>query len=181
MSTVRVTKFKWFWAWQDDKQEAWLEEMSRKGLHLLDFKLFGRYIFEEGEPRDFNYRMDFDQSSGKDSDYYNLIQESGWEHVIAIMGWQYWRMEAGDGRNAELFTDTESKIRKYKRLLVSFSYPTPALFIIVLGMFKRFPGRHPQWVVITTILLFVLNIIFLAINFVKVSQRIRNLTQTRFL
>ncbi len=31
-SIVRISK--WFWPWQDDKEEAWLEELSRQGLHL---------------------------------------------------------------------------------------------------------------------------------------------------
>lgn len=178
MGTVRVTKFQWFWAWQDDKQEAWLEEMSREGLHLIDFKPFGRYVFEVGEPRGFTYRMDFDQSSGKDRDYYNLIEDAGWEHIIGIMGWQYWRKETVDGRTTELFTDADSKISKYKRFLASLFVPTPT-FVVVLGMFKRFPGRHPQWVVITTISLYILYFIFLGINFLKVSQRIRELRQKR--
>ncbi len=31
----RVIEHKWFWAWQDDKEERWLEEMSERGLHLV--------------------------------------------------------------------------------------------------------------------------------------------------
>lgn len=179
MSTVQVTKFKWFWAWQDDKQEAWLEEMSRGGLHLKDHKAFSRYVFVVGEPTDYTYRMDFDQSSGKNSDYVNLIEDAGWEHVMTLAGWQFWRIAAGEGKSAELFTDAESKVRKYKRLLTSLFVPGPAMFVVVLGMFKRFPGRHPQWFVITTISIFVLYILFVAINFVKVLQRIRRLEQIK--
>jgi hypothetical protein len=177
MSRVQVTKFRWFWVWQDDKQEAWLEAMSCAGLHLKNIKAFGRYVFEVGEPQHYTYRMDFDQSSGKDSDYFHLIQEAGWEHLIELFGWQFWRKEAGEGRTAELFTDTDSKIRKYKRLRVSLSSPAPAIFVIVLAMFKRFPGRHPQWFVISTISIFVLYILFLVVNLVKISMRIRDLEQ----
>ncbi|MCJ7695740.1 MAG: DUF2812 domain-containing protein, partial [Anaerolineaceae bacterium] len=130
--------------------------MSREGLHLKTIKPFGRYVFEVGEPKNYIYRMDFDQSSGKDSDYFQLIQEAGWEHLTTLVGWQFWRKETGDGRTAELFTDNDSKQRKYKRLLASLSSPAPAMFIIVMAMFKRFPGRHPQWFVISTISIFAL-------------------------
>ena len=61
MEERRVTKNRWFWAWQDDKQEAWLEAMSREGLHLQTIKAFGRYVFESGEPRTDTYRLDFDK------------------------------------------------------------------------------------------------------------------------
>jgi len=27
--TIRV--FRWFWAWEDDREEAWLGEMARRG------------------------------------------------------------------------------------------------------------------------------------------------------
>ena len=175
MSATQLMKSKWFWAWQDEKQEAWLEAMSREGLHLKRIKAFGRYVFEVGQPRNYSYRMDFDQSSGKNSDYFYLLHDAGWEHVAVVSGWQYWRKETNVGRTAELFTDIESKIKKYKRLLVSLSVPVPAYFVIVLGMFKRFPGRHPLWVVITTISCFVLYIGFMAVNVFKISQRIRDL------
>ena len=178
MNDLKVTKLKWFWSWQDENQEAWLEAMARGGLHLKDMKAFGRYVFEVGTPCAYAYRMDFDQSSGKDSEYFNLIRDAGWEHVMQVMGWQYWRKEASDGKPAELFSDNASKIKKYKRFLVTLSGPIPALFIIVLGMFKRFPGRHPEWVVITTITVFMLYFAFLAVNLVKITQRIRNLEQT---
>lgn len=151
--------------------------MAREGLHLKDLKAFGRYVFELGEPQNYTYRMDFDQSSGKESDYFLLIQEAGWEHVVQVMGWQYWRKETVDDRPSELFTDIESKIQKYKRLQVSLIGPAPAIMIIVLSMFKRFPGRHPQWVVISTITIFVLYILFMAVNLVKITQRINTLRQ----
>jgi hypothetical protein len=181
MEENRVTKFKWFWSWQDDKQEAWLEAMSREGLHLQTIKAFGRYVFELGEPRKYTYRLDFDKTSGKDSDYFRLIQEAGWERVAEVAGWQYWRKETSEGRTPEIFTDTESKIRKYRRLIIGLSSPGPALFVIVLGMFKRFPGRHPQWFVILTISLFVATMLFSAANIVMISLRINGLKRIQTL
>ena len=176
-----VTKFKWFWGWQDDKQEAWLEAMSRRGLHLKRIRAFGRYVFELGEPKNFIYRLDFDQKSGQDSEYFNLIEEAGWVRIAQVLGWQYWRKETAEGKSAEIFTDNESKIRKYRRLLASWMVPSPAIMVIVLGMFKRFPGRHPQWVIVLTISIFAVWSVFLVVNFLKVTQRINNLKRMRTL
>jgi hypothetical protein len=172
---------KWFWAWQDDKQESWLEEMSRQGLHLRAIKPFGRYVFEKGQPRDFSYRLDFDQSSGKDSDYFQFIRDAGWERVAEVAGWQYWRKETAEGRTSEIFTDNESKIRKYQRLILGLSSPAPAIFVIVLAMFKRFPGRHPEWFVVLTISVMSVYFLFIAVNLVSILLRIRDLRQIRSL
>lgn len=92
MDNNGLTQFKLFWGWQDDKQEAWLEAMSQQGYHLQRIKAFGRYVFNRGESRNYTYRMDFDQTSAKDSDYFDLIRDAGWEHVTRVAGWQYWRM-----------------------------------------------------------------------------------------
>ncbi len=180
MSTTQVTKIKWFWAWQDDKQVTWLEAMSGKGLHLTDIRAFGRYVFEVGEPCQVVYRMDFDRSLSKNRDYYHLIEDAGWEHVIGVLGWQYWRKNDGEGRTPELFTDIESKIQKYKRLLVSYFIPTPTL-VIVMAMFKRHPGRAPQWVAVSTLVIYGVYFLFLMINFIKIMQRIKELEQKQIL
>ena len=181
MNDNKVTIFKWFWGWQDDIQETWLEEMSQKGLHLVDIKAFGRYVFEVDTEKSYIYRMDFDRTSKKNSDYYRLIEDAGWECVITVLGWQYWRIDASDGKAAELFTDNGSKIKKYNRFLTSLLVPTPAPMFIVLAMFARFPGRHPQWVVILTISLYVGWFLFLGVNIVKVVQRINHLKSMRTL
>ena len=52
-------KFKWFWAWQDEKEETWLAEMSSQGWHLLRVDGPGFYTFQSGAAADYVYRLDF--------------------------------------------------------------------------------------------------------------------------
>jgi len=54
-----IVKRKWFWAWQDEKEEQWLNAMSKQGYHLISPGSFGRYEFEQGEPKNYVYRLDF--------------------------------------------------------------------------------------------------------------------------
>jgi len=117
MESTLVHKSKWFWAWQDDREEAWLGEMARQGLHLQHAGLFGQYAFEQGAPRDVAYRLDFITQSKKKPDYFQLFQDAGWEHVGEMGGWQYWRKDVEAGKATEIFTDNASKIQKYQRLL----------------------------------------------------------------
>ncbi|MBN1260564.1 MAG: DUF2812 domain-containing protein [Anaerolineae bacterium] len=115
-TTKRV--FKWFWAWNDDKEEAWLREMAQQGWHLKKVGAFGAYTFEQGEPRNVTYRLDF-QSDGKEEEtYLQLFTDAGWEHVGAMGGWQYFRIETPEDEHPEIYTDNTSKIQKYQRVLL---------------------------------------------------------------
>lgn len=119
--TKRV--FRWFWAWNDEQEEAWLTDMARKGWHLCEPGVFGFYTFERGAPHNVVYRLDF-KTAGKDREEYpQLFADAGWEHVGEMGGWQYFRKEAPEGETPEIYTDTSSKIHKYQR---------PFLFLVIL-------------------------------------------------
>lgn len=133
MNEKLTTKSKWFWGWNDDKEEAWLTEMAKQGLHLVSPELFGKYTFAEGEPQDVVYRLDFVPSNKKDESYFQLFRDAGWEYVREQSGWQYWRKEVKPGETPEIFTDAESKIQKYRRLLGFLVIP---FFPLVMGLFN---------------------------------------------
>jgi hypothetical protein len=80
MSTVK--KFKCFRAWQDEKEEARLGEMAKRGLHLEAIPFPGIYQFLPGDPGNYVYRLDFQALKAKDRDsYLQLFSDAGWEHV----------------------------------------------------------------------------------------------------
>lgn len=138
MNTQMVSKTRWFWAWQDEKEEAWLEEMSRQGLHLDHFGFPGWYFFRQGEPRDFAYRLDFITATGKDqAGYYQIFQDAGWEHVGNYGGWQYFRKERKPGESAEIYTDNQSKVKKYERLAGFLVIFLPILLINFTNLVRR--------------------------------------------
>ena len=90
-----IVKHKWFWAWQDDKEEEWLSDMSKQGLHLSKPGFFGRYEFEQGEPRNYVYRMDFMTGKKDQKDtYLQMFTDAGWEHLGEFGSWQYFRVLA---------------------------------------------------------------------------------------
>jgi hypothetical protein len=116
MNKQTVVKYHWFWAWDDEKEEAWLRQMASQGLHLLSPQPFGRYVFTRGPARDMVYRLDFVTGSQSLANYYQLFKDAGWEHAGQMGGWQYWRTEAANGRTPEILTDNQSKIAKYSRV-----------------------------------------------------------------
>ena len=130
MSTQTLTKFKLFWAWDDDEEEAWLSEMARDGWHLQSLGLPGSYTFAAGEPREDVHRLDY-IIKGKDYPHYlQLFRDSGWEHMGEMGGWQYFRSRKQGSRVPEIYTDNASKAQEYARLLVSLVVFLPILVVM---------------------------------------------------
>jgi len=128
-----TTKFKWFWAWQDEKEETWLHTMAQEGLHLQSMGLSGFYEFEIGEPRNEYYRMDYITDRKDYQNYLQLFKDAGWEHLGEMGGWQYFRTKAEGNAVPEIYTDRDSKSQKYQRLLL--------VLIIFLPIFTTITTR----------------------------------------
>jgi hypothetical protein len=173
-----INKFKWFWAWQDDREETWLGEMSRQGLHLQHPGAFGQYTFVQGEPHEYAYRLDFVTSARKNPDYYQLFQDAGWEHVGELGGWQYWRKEVQDGKVPEIFTDNTSKIQKYQRL-IGFMVIFFPIYVVLLTNYNNRAILKSSGLFSTLygILFFVFFVVVLILVFamIKIMQRISSL------
>lgn len=126
-----ISKFKWFWAWQDEKEETWLHEMAKEGLHLQGMGLPGSYVFEVGEPRDDYYRMDFITDRKDYENYLQLFKDAGWEHIGEMGGWQYFRTNGRGNAVPEIYTDKDSKAQKYQRLITILIVFLPIFFTII--------------------------------------------------
>ena len=132
MNKNTVKKFRWFWVWQDELEEAWLSEMATRGYHLEKPQLFGVYHFQVGDPDNVIYRLDFNVIGKKDREsYLQLFQDAGWEHVRGLSYWSYFRKQYKPGETAEIFSDTDSKIQKYQRIIIFLTFLLPiSLFIM---------------------------------------------------
>jgi len=125
-----MTQFRWFWAWDDEKEENWLREMSLKGWHFQSVSLPGFYRFEQGEPKDIVYRLDYLTNTKDKPDYLQLFLDAGWAYKGEMNGWQYFSKEAVDGEAPEIFSDPESKVKKYAYLMLRLGFFVP-LYIVI--------------------------------------------------
>ena len=141
-----TTKFRWFWAWQDEAEETWLEKMSQQGYHLCSVGLPGFYTFSVAESRNYVYRLDYRTFRKKDKgEYFQLFQDAGWEHIGQMAAWQYFRKEAKPTERAEIFTDVESKKAKYKRVLAFLGI---IYFLLLTTIFTQrilHDNSYPWW------------------------------------
>ena len=135
MTKSNVRKFKWFWAWQDEAEEAWMREMSNEGWHLSGIGFPTIYKFKSGEPKDYVYRLDYRSHWKMDKeDYLQLFRDSGWEYIEEMAGWHYFRKLARPGEELEIYTDAESKIGKYQRLLAFLGILMLPLFFSIFNL-----------------------------------------------
>lgn len=134
----RVTKFRIFTVWQEGKEEQWLKTMSAKGWHLCRVG-FLNYEFEKGEPRDYEYSLDFRLEARCDmQEYLGLIEDSGWKHLGNMGGWQYFRIDADRAGLAPIYSDEESLAGKYRRVLVVLCVSgLPLMIMLSTGSLNR--------------------------------------------
>lgn len=101
-----------------EKEEKWLNQMAAEGWHCVDY-VFGRYIFEEGEPGEYTYRIQLLENHLKHPDsvaYLQFLEDAGIEMIATYVRWIYLRKKTASG-SFELFSDRESRITHYKRIM----------------------------------------------------------------
>ncbi|HNT75424.1 MAG TPA: DUF2812 domain-containing protein [Anaerolineae bacterium] len=169
MTENTIRKFKWFWAWQDDKEEAWLTQMSREGWHLASLGFPGFYNFTVGEPSHYVYRLDFFTETKDYTHYLQLFKDAGWEHLGRWGGWQYFRILAQEGESPEIYTDPDSKVQKYRRLLAFLIVFLPVWNVVILRNLGSSVHEVLQFIS------FVAYIAFMTIYIIAVMQLIRRI------
>lgn len=103
-----------------DKEEAWLNEMSRQGFAMADF-FAGLYVFVPCEPGKYIYRVDMPDGIDRapiwktNREYIELVEEMGAEFVCRWGWWMIFRREASMGEFT-LYTDKESQAALYRRI-----------------------------------------------------------------
>jgi hypothetical protein len=151
---MTIHKFKWYWAWQDEKEEAWLRKMSQQGYHLVSVKPFGRYSFKFGDKMDYAYRLYYLTNQKDRSNCLQRFQDAGWERIGEGTDWQYYRKPVENGESPEIYTDVESKLTKYKMAIAHFGI-MDIIMITVVGhhIMQHYP--YDWWYIVRIVFGFV--------------------------
>lgn len=100
-----------------EKEEAWLNALSAKGLAFESYFLF-RYAFAESAPGAYIYRIELLErmpAHPESQEYLRFMAESGVEHIASWGRWVYFRKKAADGP-FDIYSDIDSRIAHYKRI-----------------------------------------------------------------
>lgn len=115
---MKHIEYKIFTIFNFEDEERWLNEKSANGEYLTDVG-FCRYVFEDGKPGDYVYRLEMlDEFPNhyKSMEYLRFLEETGVEHIASILKWVYLRKKASDGP-FDIYSDIDSKIKHYERII----------------------------------------------------------------
>lgn len=99
------TMHKWYWVWEFEKEDDWLNDMALNGW-VLDSVGFCTYRFVRCEPGEYSVHTEMHPA---DEGYVDFMRETGAEYVGRMMMWMYFRKKTADGP-FDLFSDIDSRI-----------------------------------------------------------------------
>lgn len=105
--------------WDFEKEESWLNAMSAKGMMLSSYS-WCRYVFDEGIPGEYTYRIELlDQvpTYPESMAYIQFLEQNGIECVAIYMRWIYLRRKSSEGA-FDIYSDLESKLKHYQRIQI---------------------------------------------------------------
>ena len=109
---------KWFWAWEFDKEEQWLDDMAAQGKALISAR-YATYEFEDSVPGEYAVRLEMlehapDSPEGRQ--YIEFVESTGAEYVGKVMKWVYFRKKTADGP-FELHGDNTTRIKHLQGII----------------------------------------------------------------
>ena len=135
----RKTIRKWFWVWDFEKEEDWLNEMAQSGW-VLDNVGFCSYDFVRCEPGEYAVRLEM---HGWDEQYVDFMRETGADYVGRMFAWIYFRKKTEDGP-FDLFSDIDSRIRhldQIGRVLLCVG-----IMNLLIGILNSMSPIHVGWI-----------------------------------
>ena len=148
--TERKTVYRWFWDWEFEKEEQWLNQMAQSGW-LLDRVGFCAYHLIACEPGAYAVRLEMHRC---DADYVAFMEETGAEYIGRVAQWVYFRKKTADGP-FDLFSDYDSKLShldRVGRMLAAVGFAN-----LVIGLVNSFhPVVNAGWInlLLSTLLMY---------------------------
>lgn len=132
------------WFLSIEKEEKWLNEMSKKGLRFVGKRGFFSYEFEENRMEEvYHYYVDVRPPKKNNEEYVQFLEEL---NIRLVEKWFCsFYFETTDERAAKyIYTDKESKSRLYIRCM--FLYLTIAIFNVFV-LYREFlnDGEGGTW------------------------------------
>ena len=131
----RKTVYKWFFVWDFDKEEQWINEMALAGW-VLDSVGWCRYTFRACEPGEYTVRLEM---HGYDAQYVEFMEQTGAEYVGRVLQWLFFRKKADEGP-FDIFSDIDSRVshlNKVSMLLIALS-----MMNLIIGAMNAFAGNR---------------------------------------
>ena len=116
MKTKR--EFKYFTIFHHEKEEEYLRQMHKKGWRFVRVSGFGSYHFEECEPQDVIYQLDYAPQRKKEKEaYVQMFADCGWTYLQDYAGYSYFCKPKDEKGEEAIFSDEVSRSTMVARVL----------------------------------------------------------------
>ncbi len=145
----RKTIRKWFWVWEFEKEENWLNEMAMNGW-ILENVGYCTYHFVRCEPGEYTVRLEMHPY---DEVYIQFMQDTGAQYIGRMIMWIYFRKKASEG-GFDLFSDIDSRISHLNKIGKMLSAIGGAN--LLMGIANIFSPSRAGWVnlLVATLLMY---------------------------
>ena len=127
-------EFKFFTIADYEKEQDYLREMHNHGWKFKKVSGLCMYHFEECEPMDVIYQLDYNQEGiAHKEEYIQMFEDCGWEYMQDYVGFSYFRKPVGIMNEDEsIFCDDESRLEFMKRIFKGRLIPLLVVFFMVI-------------------------------------------------
>jgi len=148
MSKTKKTSFKTYAAWDYDREEKDLDQLSKAGWQLLKGGSF-HSTYGKDESAAYRNRIDFNpgilSNDEEKKRYIEIFEEQGWEFVNATFnGWCYFRKPIRTGApesDYAIYTDSQSLDEMLKGLSIV------VIFAAISYLFVAFAKSEPFYMI----------------------------------
>jgi len=132
MRTKKEIKF--FSIVQYEQEGEYLRNMHKSGWKFVRMTGLGMYHFEECEPEDVVYQLDYNQEGLKNKEeYVQMFADCGWEYLQDAFGYSYFRKPASEmNGEEEIFCDEASRMEMMNRVFKGRLTPLIVIFCCCL-------------------------------------------------
>lgn len=173
-------EFRWFTIWEYEKEQDYLRSQHRSGWKFVCVTGLGTYHFQQCQPEDVVYQLDYNQEgTANKEEYVKMFSDCGWEYIQEYAGYSYFRKSASQMHgDEEIFCDDNSRLAMMERVYKGRMLPLLVLFFACL---------LPQFVINVTnsnyfvaaflggiLLIYVVVFAMFAINYYRYKGRTRS-------
>ena len=123
-------EFRWFSIFEYEKEQEYLREQHKNGWKFINVTGLGMYHFEECQPEDVVYQLDYNQEGSAHKDeYIKMFADCGWEYIQEYAGYSYFRKSVADmDAEEEIFCDDDSRLAMMDRVYKGRLIPLLVIF-----------------------------------------------------
>ena len=134
MNDLKKTEFRWFSITEWQKEQDYLQQRHREGWKFTGVSMPGFYHFEECEPEDMVYQLDYNpEGTAHKAQYIQMFHDCGWEYLQDFVGYSYFRKPVSDmDGQEEIFCDEDSRLDMMKRVFRGRVVPLIAIFFCII-------------------------------------------------